>query len=84
MHAQLCPTLCNPMDYNPPGPFVHKISQARILECLPFPSPGNLPDPGIKPPSPALVAEFFTTLLAGKPCIKLYFMLLCRGYGKSQ
>ena len=30
--AQLCPTLCNPMDYNPPGSSVHGILQARILE----------------------------------------------------
>ena len=27
---------------------------------LPFPSPGDLPDPGIEPTSPALVARFFT------------------------
>ena len=32
--AQLCPTLCDPMDYNPPGPSVHGISQARILEWV--------------------------------------------------
>ena len=30
--AQLCLTLCNPMDYNPQGPLVHGILQARILE----------------------------------------------------
>ena len=30
--AQLCPTLCNPMDYSLPGSSVHGISQARILE----------------------------------------------------
>ena len=30
--AQLCPTLCDPMDCNSPGSFVHGISQARILE----------------------------------------------------
>ena len=29
---QLCQTLCNPMDYNPPGSSVHGILQARILE----------------------------------------------------
>ena len=116
--AQLCPTLCNPMDYNWPGSFVPGLFQARILEwvaisfsktggCghrshylshakrapyhwkkvksfshvrlfatpwtvaqqaplsigfsrqeywsgLPFPSPGDLPDPGIEPGSPAL------------------------------
>ena len=28
---------------------------------LPFPSPGDLPDPGIKPMSPALASGFFTT-----------------------
>ena len=34
---------------------------------LPFPSPGDLPDPGIKPASPALAGGFFTTELPGKP-----------------
>ena len=34
---------------------------------LPFPSPGDLPDPGIKPGSPALAGRFFTTELPGKP-----------------
>ena len=34
---------------------------------LPFPSPGNLPDPGIKPGSPALQAGSFPTELPGKP-----------------
>ena len=28
---------------------------------LPFPSPGDLPDPGIEPMSPALAGRFFTT-----------------------
>ena len=28
---------------------------------LPFPSPGDLPDPGIEPGSPALAGGFFTT-----------------------
>ena len=35
---------------------------------LPFPSPGDLPNPGIKPTSPVLAGEFFTTESAGKPC----------------
>ena len=50
-------TLCNSMDCSPPGSSVHGISQARILEWLPFPSPGDLPDPGIKLTSPALQAD---------------------------
>ena len=32
--AKSCPTLCNPMDYNPPGLSVHGIFQARILEWV--------------------------------------------------
>ena len=32
--AQLCPTLCDSMDYNPPGSSVHGILQARILEWV--------------------------------------------------
>ena len=34
---------------------------------LPFPSPGDLPEPGIKPLSPALVSGIFTTESPGKP-----------------
>ena len=30
--TQLCPTLRDPMDYSPPGSFVHGIFQARVLE----------------------------------------------------
>ena len=44
--AQSRPTLCNPVDCSPPGSSVHGILQARILEWLPFPSPGDLPNPG--------------------------------------
>ena len=34
---------------------------------LPFPSPGDLPDPGIEPVSPAFTGGFFTTEPSGKP-----------------
>ena len=34
---------------------------------LPFPSPGDLPDPGIEPASPALADRFFTAEPSGKP-----------------
>ena len=56
--AQSCPTLCNSVDCNSPGFSVRGIFQARILDFgLPFPSPGDLPDPGIKPESPASQAD---------------------------
>ena len=35
--------------------------------ALPFPPPGDLPDPGIEPVSPSLADEFFTTEPPGKP-----------------
>ena len=66
--SKLCPTLCDPMDYSPPGSSVHGISQARInWSGLPFPSPGDLPNPGTKPVSPALASVFFTAEPPGKP-----------------
>ena len=50
-----------------PGSSVHVISQARILERLPFSSPGVLLDPGIEPASSALVGRFFTSEPLTKP-----------------
>ena len=58
--TQLCPTLCDPMDYT--------ILQSRILEWVVFtfsqgwesptsPQVGDLPNPGIEPGSPALQAD---------------------------
>ena len=55
--AKSCPILCNPMDCSPPDSSVNGISQARILEWLPFPSPGDLPYPRIEPASPSLLVD---------------------------
>ena len=52
--AQSCPIICDPMDCSLLGSSVHGIFQARVLSGLPFPSPGDLSDPGIEPRSPAL------------------------------
>ena len=69
---QSCVTLRDPMDCGLPGSSVHGISQARILQWLPFPSPGDLPDPGNKLISPALAGGFFTTEPPGKPQLVFY------------
>ena len=67
MHAkllQLCPTLCDPMNCNPPGSSVHGILQVRILEWVAAPFSRGLPTLGIEPTSlmsPALAGGFFTT-----------------------
>ena len=69
--TQLCLTLCNPMDYSPPGSSVHRIFQARILEWVTISySRSYLPNPGIELTSlasSALTSRFFTTAPSGKP-----------------
>ena len=50
------------MDY-----IVHGILQARILEWVAIPSPGDLPNPGIKPRSPALQVDSLPAEPPGKP-----------------
>ena len=47
-------------------------SRQVYLSGLPFPSSGNLSDPGIKPVSPALAGGFFTTEPLGKPNVSYY------------
>ena len=42
------------MDFSLPNYPVYGVLQARILEWVAIPSPGDLPDPGIEPRSPAL------------------------------
>ena len=61
--AQSCQTLCHPSGYSTPGCCPWD-SQAGILEWWPFPSPGDLLNPGIKPGSPASQAD---SLLSGPP-----------------
>ena len=43
--SQSCLTLCDPMDYNPPGSTVHGILQAGVLEwvAIPFCKGSSLP-----------------------------------------
>ena len=68
--AQLCPTLWDPMNCSPLGSSLHGIFQARILDGLPCPPPGDLPNPETKPTTPvssALAGGFFTTGDPGKP-----------------
>ena len=56
----------DPVDCNPPGPLSMEFSGQEYWSGLPFPSPGDLPDPGIKPMSSALAGGFFTTEPPGK------------------
>ena len=55
--SQLCLTLCDPMEF----------SRQEYWSGLPFPSPGDLPDPGIKPRCSALQADSLPSEPPGKP-----------------
>ena len=58
------------MDYNLPDFSVHGVFQAKIVEWVAFPAPGDLPNLGINPVSSAsatLAGEFLTTEPSGKP-----------------
>ena len=48
------------------APLSMGFSRQEYWSGLPFPSPGDLPDPGIEPMSPALTGWFFTTEPPGK------------------
>ena len=65
--TQSCLTLCEPMDCSPPSSSVHGISWARMLKGLLFPSPGDLPVPGIEPGFPALHAVSLLPERPGNP-----------------
>ena len=53
--------------YNLPAPSVHGFSRQEYWCQLPFPSPGDLPNPGIKPAFPALKSDSLPTEPPGKP-----------------
>jgi len=55
------------MDCSPPGSSVRGILQQEYWRGLPFPSPGDLPDPGIELRSPTLQVEALTSEPPGKP-----------------
>ena len=63
---QWYPTLFDSMDCSLPGSSVHKILQAGILEWVAFPTPDDLPHPGIEPGSPALQADSLPSEPPGK------------------
>ena len=79
-HAQSlgCARLCGPMDWSPPDPLSMGFPRQEHWSGLPFPPPGDLPDPGIEQ------ADSFTTESPGKPlsilCLSVkwrFWIVLC-------
>ena len=63
--AQSCPILCDPMDCSPLGFSVHEIPRQEYWSGLLFPSPEEIPNPGIEPWSPASQADSLQFELQG-------------------
>ena len=63
--AQSCPTLCNPWTTQS-----MEFSRPECWSGSPFLSPGDLPNPGIKPRSPALQTDSLPAEPQGKPKVR--------------
>ena len=66
-HAQL---FCDLWTVAHRAPVSMGLSRQEYWSEKPFPSPGDLSNPGIKPTSPALAGRSFTSVPPGKPYIK--------------
>ena len=65
--TQSCPTLCDPWTVAYQAPPSMGFFRQEYWSGLPFPSPGDAPNPGIKPGFPALEADALTSEPPGKP-----------------
>ena len=83
--AKSCPALCDPMDVAHQTPLSMGFPRQEYWSGLPFPPPGDLPHPGIKPESPALPSlpgRFFTMSHLEspppRPCPECLLAYYCR------
>ena len=70
--AKLCPTLVAPWTVAFQAPLSVGFCRQDYWSGLPFPSPGDLPNPGIEPGSPESQADSLATELQGKFVYKLH------------
>ena len=71
LFIELCLTLYSPWTVAHQAPLSMELYKQEYWSGLPFPTPRDLPNPGIKPASlvsPALADGFFTTLAAWMEC----------------
>ena len=67
--AQLCPTLCDPMDY-----IVHGILQAKILDWVAFPFSSGSSQPRNQTGVSCIVGGFFTNLTIRESCRTIHLV----------
>ena len=83
IHTQLCLTLCDTMDYSPPGSSVHGILQIRLLEWVAMPCSRGSSQPMDRTCISCIEGRFLTTEPSGNRiifhlavCIKIQTCLL--------
>ena len=74
LDTKSCPTLVTQWIVACQAPLPMGFSRQEYWSGLPFPSPGDLPNTGIEPRSPALQADSLPTLLRGKPIMYLFII----------
>ena len=79
MSAQLCPTLGDPTDCSPPDSSPMGFPKQESCSGLPFPSPGDLSDPGVEPTS--LASSALALCYLGNPLKVLMSVFQLRGKG---
>ena len=73
--VQSCPTLCDPWTVVYQAPPSKEFSKQEYWRGLPFPSPEDLPNPGIEPRSPALQADILpSALFPHKHCFNVHVL----------
>ena len=73
--TKLCPTFVKPWTVACQAPLSMGFSRQEHWSGFPFPSPGDLPNPGLEPGSPAFLADSLPNELPGKPEIHVNIML---------
>ena len=67
-----CSTLCTSLDCSRQAPLSREFSRQEYCRGLPFPSPGDLPDPRVEPRSPPWRADSFPLSHLGSPLLVLW------------
>ena len=75
--AQMCLTLCDPMDCSPPSSSVHEDSPARILQWVAMPSSRGSSQPRDHTQVSHITHGFFTIEPPGKPAVRLTCKNVC-------
>ena len=71
--CQSCLTFCSPWTVAHQAPLSMRFSRQEYWSGLPFPSPGDLPNPGMEPRSPALQADSSLSELQGRSSSFLWY-----------